>query len=157
MKAGKSITRRYSHTCTRCGFKWRGYRRKPARCGNRACGSPYWDRARKDVAGEQSAEVESGRSDNESLSWSLRSEEPRTCEVHGLALQPGRAQIAYGLFRNDESYWSDRKYLFPNSYTSVGGGCVSMGIGLAEVDFCPECREAETVWYQVRKLLSEPT
>lgn len=38
-------SRRYSHTCLRCGKTWKGYRKKPNKC--RHCGSIYWNKPRK--------------------------------------------------------------------------------------------------------------
>src|SRR5687768_3290602 len=76
----------------------------------------------------------------------LESKEQQFCEVHGTALQPGLASIAYGLFRVDKAYLEDMQDLFPRANSWVGGGCVSNEINVAEVDFCLECREAEIVW-----------
>src|SRR5436190_14041152 len=88
--------------------------------------------------------------------WDLRSKGPKQCEAHWIPLQEGVAQIIYGLLEFDESYLSDRKDLFPNARSWVGGGCVTMDMDMAEVDFCLLCREAETVWEQVKRLLSTP-
>jgi hypothetical protein len=81
--------------------------------------------------------------------WDLRSNEPKSCEAHGLPLQVGSAQIAYGLFDFDERYWADKKELFPNANSWVVGGCISSDVDVAQVDFCPRCREAEGVWSQM--------
>ena len=36
-------------TCCRCGWTWVPYRRKrPARCANPTCRSPYWQTPRRD-------------------------------------------------------------------------------------------------------------
>jgi hypothetical protein len=86
--------------------------------------------------------------------WDLRSNEPKSCEAHGLPLQVGLAEIAYGLYELDETYLADKKELFPNSNSWVLGGCISSDVDVAEVDFCPLCREAEGVWRQMKELIS---
>jgi hypothetical protein len=36
-------------TCSRCGWTWVPYgRMHPARCANRVCRSPYWDRPKRE-------------------------------------------------------------------------------------------------------------
>lgn len=91
---------------------------------------------------------------NELPTWDLRSKETGVCEVHGLRLQGGLAQIAYGLFEFDDAYLADKRDLFPNSNSCVIGGCIISDVDVAQVDFCPHCREAEGVWHQIKKLLS---
>jgi len=93
-------------------------------------------------------------STSELLTWDLRSNEPKSCEAHGLPLQVGLAEIAYGLFYFDERYWADKKELFPNANSWVVGGCISSDVDVAQADFCPLCREAEDVWHQMKKLIS---
>jgi hypothetical protein len=102
--------------------------------------------ARREKPSEQGA--------SELPTWDLRSKEPKRCEVHDSTLQTGLAQIAYGLFEFDEGYWANKKELFPNSNSWVMGGCISSDVDVAQVDFCPLCREAECVWQQIKKLIS---
>jgi hypothetical protein len=86
--------------------------------------------------------------------WDLRSNEPKSCEVHSVPLQEGLAQIAYGLYEFDERYWADKKVLFPNSNSWVAGGCIRNDVEVAQINFCSLCREAEDVWQQIKNLLS---
>jgi hypothetical protein len=86
----------------------------------------------------------------------LKSNEQEVCEVHGTALELGLATIAYGLFGVNKAYMEDRRDLFPHANSWVGGGCVASDVDVAQVHFCPLCREAEVVWKQVKKLLSMP-
>ncbi len=101
-------------------------------------------------------EKPSEESTNELPTWDLKSKEPKSCEAHGLPLQTGLAQISYGLLEIDERYLADKTDLFPNSNSWVAGGCVSSDVDVAQVDYCPLCREAEGVWHQMKKLLSTP-
>jgi hypothetical protein len=87
-------------------------------------------------------------STNDLSTWNLRSKEATVCEVHGLLLQPGLAQIAYGLYDFDERYSADMKELFPNSNSWVMGGCISGDRDMAQVEFCQHCRGAEDIWHQ---------
>jgi hypothetical protein len=88
--------------------------------------------------------------------WDLTSKEQQNCEVHDARMELGLAKIAYGFFATDGAYFQDQRTLFPNSNTWVGGGCIASSMNVAQVDYCPQCREAETVWHQVKKLLSTP-
>jgi hypothetical protein len=100
------------------------------------------------------SEKPSESNETEKPTWDLRFKEPKRCEVHGLPLQAGLVEIAYGLYDFDEAYLADKEALFPNSHSWVMGGCINFGADVAQVDFCPLCREAEGVWQQVKKLLS---
>lgn len=101
--------------------------------------------------------MEESTDKSESQQWfDLRSGENKNCEVHGIPLEEGKAEIAYGLIGMDDRYWQDKRYLFPNSNAWVLGGCIAQDIEFAEVDFCQECRQAEKVWHQIKKMLSVP-
>jgi len=109
----------------------------------------------EDVSVKASAQRQpSGSSASELATWDLRSKEPMSCQAHGLPLQVGLAEIAYGLYELDETYLADKKELFPNANSWVVGGCISSDVDVAQVDFCPLCREAEGVWRQMKKLIS---
>lgn len=99
-------------------------------------------------------EEPSEESENELPTWDLRSREPKSCRAHRFPLQVGLAKIAYGLFEFDEAYLADKRDLFPHSNSWVMGGCISSDVDVAQVDFCPHCRDAEGVWHQIKKLLS---
>lgn len=142
--------RRYKHTCTRCGHNWLSHKRKPERCANRVCGSAYWNKPR--VPGTTHGRPEPEL--DETRAWDLKAKEQRTCQVHGLPLEPGLARIDYGLIGVDKEYYADKRDLFPHSNSWILGGCVSSNVEVAEVDCCPNCREAEEVWFQMKKLLS---
>jgi hypothetical protein len=75
------------------------------------------------------------------------------CQLHNIPLQLGFAEIAYGLLAIDDAYFEDKPHLFPHSKAWVAGGCVFGNVHATPVDYCPECREAEVVWHQVKKLL----
>jgi hypothetical protein len=41
--------KRKAVTCSRCGWTWVPYgRKRPARCANATCRSPYWDKPRRE-------------------------------------------------------------------------------------------------------------
>lgn len=154
----KTKSRRCNLTCTRCGKSWRSYKRKPYKC--RWCGNTYWNKpsvkpengAEHAPEGSQSSAMKA----NEVSPWDSRLKEPKTCEVHGFPLQVGLADVAYGLLTVDKTYYVDKRDLFPNSNSWVGGGCIASHVDMAQLDFCPLCREAESVWHQMKRLLSQP-
>jgi hypothetical protein len=86
----------------------------------------------------------------------MKLNEERFCELHNTVLELGFSPIAYGLLAIEKEYLEDKSDLFPHANSWVGGGCVARDVDVALVHFCPQCREAEVVWKQVKKLLSMP-
>jgi|GEM_PF-3473865 len=70
-----------------------------------------------------------------------------TCKLHGTRLRSGVAHVSYGLPSPDPDLERARVELFPNSRSTVAGGCLFGAIGDdCEVMICDQCREAENRW-----------
>lgn len=70
------------------------------------------------------------------------------CQLHGVGLVDGEANITYGLPRPTEDYQRACKYLFPMSRLTVVGGCMydSQSPKTQKVMYCPICRQTEEKW-----------
>src|ERR1700741_3023171 len=78
--------------------------------------------------------------------------EEKRCEIHGSLLECKRVPVQYGLPIRNASFDEARIKLFPNSRSSVLGGCMDGLIGNYSEEFvCNECREAENKWRQEHK------
>ena len=69
------------------------------------------------------------------------------CEVHGVEVVPGQAQITYGIWIADELE-STRRMLFPHARSRVpGGGFYSPDFPKTrEILLCSACQAEELQW-----------
>jgi hypothetical protein len=73
---------------------------------------------------------------------------PEVCEIHGLPLDYGLAEIAWGLPAFSEPYELARRTIFPHSRLFSYQGCVIDDSTHMPVRYCPRCREAESAWQE---------
>jgi hypothetical protein len=143
LSASESILQKFMATGTLDAFRWPFFYARVSLVLN-GVGPHVIDAGRKGF----SKGVEKMRTLN------LTSTEVKSCEVHNIPLRLGFAKIAYGLLSRESAYFEDMPHLFPHSMSWVGGGCILSSVKVARVNFCPQCREAEVLWHQVKKLLS---
>ena len=71
----------------------------------------------------------------------------KICELHNQRLEVGEVPIEYGLIALLPEYVEAMERLFPNSRSSVFGGCcVDLDKLSEETTFCSACRAAEREW-----------
>jgi hypothetical protein len=65
----------------------------------------------------------------------------RQCFIHCIDLEPGRAEIAYGLIREPSGEFYERAEYYPFGTPFVFGGCRERTETTTQVLFCPQCRK----------------
>jgi hypothetical protein len=67
------------------------------------------------------------------------------CRLHNQKLRVGKAEIIYGLVRNQE-YFETQEEIFPFANTVILGGCMITNKKFKNVGYCEKCREALFEW-----------
>lgn len=85
-----------------------------------------------------------------SVSLAKQPQDKKTCPVHQVKLQRGKAAIVHGLIRWDEEYYKAKENIFPFARTEINKGCYappwSKWDKTDRVYYCAECRAAKSAW-----------
>jgi hypothetical protein len=72
----------------------------------------------------------------------LKIEGTNICAVHGVAMEPQKVSIRYGLYLGDFEYETVKEAYFPNCDDPVLGGCLVRAPFVVDKLVCSRCNEA---------------